>query len=914
MKPVHTWAAIAAAAVVAVACLLMLRFASDDEGAKPKGVKSFTPDVEPPEPKTIAKRPGLDAPIVEETATDAPQDADASRSHNAAVSGRVVDADGNPVARAGVLLANDGMTSSVCTDKAGAFSVSSLCEGTFAVTADARDFVTYEGLVEVPSDNVLIVLDRGCWITGRVIDKETREPVESFRLSITPQLPAEGFARIGWEGRRKLRDEVGSAFSMGIYPDGRFAHAGFRPWTFTLSIESDDYLPAEITEIGLKEGVELEEIVVELDRGAEVEVVVTAASDGSLVAGARVILDNYRPRVMDDPPDFPTTNADGVCRLKSLMPRDYSCRIEHEHYQYTEVNFDLAPGEMHKTVAVALEAGLSVHGVIVSKSDGLPIEGASVHLDGPRTCRATTDEMGRFALDVVDPGRYRFLVEAEGFAPHREMIQLDVAPGGGLYVELGRGGAIAGTVLAADGAPIEGAAVQVCTAILDRPWTYGNSTDAEGAFRIDMLPPEAYRVVVTQKRSVRSILSQRVVVREGEVTRADFVLGAGAAVFGRITRGEKPVFVDVKVSPVYSALLYTDSVAHWTRANRQGYRVEGLGPGQYVLFVDFEEHTEKSVSYEFSIADTDVELNVDLDADAIAGVVQREDGSPCEMASVELVPRFADTDRITTINTIGTRTRGFFWTDQNGAFRITGVAPGRYCLSVDPPWRPFDFDTRAFESEPFATAVVDLTKEDGRDITDLVVTLRDIVEVEGRLTTDNGVLPNRVTLMISDDAGRFLTEGGGSVESQTGRFPVGRLAPGDYSILANAPGYGLARANLHVAAEGNTRFDLALTQAHNLVVSVADATGSPVPGANVILDLDADVRITASTYDTQFYADFDKAEFLASDAAGRKAFRAIGDGAYTLRVRCDGYEDASVPVTIAGQDAQATVTLKPRTE
>ena len=367
------------------------------------------------------------------------------------------------------------------------------------------------------------------------------------------------------------------------------------------------------------------------------------------------------------------------------------------------------------------------------------------------------------------------------------------------------------------------------------------------------------------------------------------------------------------------ALFRTDRAARWGRTDEQGaYRIEGLVPGRYTLTVDAPElgsaHGLPDVVHDFVVADADVELDLVVGADIVAGVVCRQDGSPCESARIELVPLLEHVDRITAINSVDARRRSGFWTDKEGAFRITDVAPGRYRAYVGPPMWAVDSKASVlpeFEHEPLATAVVDITKEADRDITDLTVTLRNTVDVEGQVSTDDSDLPEHVALMISDNEGRFLTEGGGSVDPQTGQFPVGQLAPGEYSALANARGYGLTRASLRVATGSKTVLDLTFTRAHNLVVKAEDDAGNPVAGANVILDLDADVLITAGTYNSHFYADFDDEEFLASDAAGCKAFRAVANGAYTVRVRCDGYADAAVPVTIAGQDAEVTVTLRP---
>jgi hypothetical protein len=74
-----------------------------------------------------------------------------------------------------------------------------------------------------------------------------------------------------------------------------------------------------------------------------------------------------------------------------------------------------------------------------------------------------------------------------------------------------------------------------------------------------------------------------------------------------------------------------------------------------------------------------------------------------------------------------------------------------------------------------------------------------------------------------------------------------------------------------------------------------------VPDAQVVLDPGGDPSLAVKL-----------AQSAVTDEDGRTAFEGVADGDYTLRLRRDGYADASVPVHVAGSDGEATVTLHPR--
>lgn len=132
-----------------------------------------------------------------------------------------------------------------------------------------------------------------------------------------------------------------------------------------------------------------------------------------------------------------------------------------------------------------------------------------------------------------------------------------------------------------------------------------------------------------------------------------------------------------------------------------------------------------------------------------------------------------------------------------------------------------------------------------------------------------------------------------------GGFTFEQLAPGDYRLLASAPGFVPARHEL--ALHADERATAALTLARGgiaLTGTVADTAGGPIEGALLIAirhNRDHDARGAAAAF---------------SAADGRYAF-SLAPGDYLIQVRHPEYVDASASVALAKVPAVVDFTLLP---
>ena len=169
---------------------------------------------------------------------------------------------------------------------------------------------------------------------------------------------------------------------------------------------------------------------------------------------------------------------------------------------------------------------------------------------------AVTDEEGHFEIAVPREGLCDFTVSKEGYGPGY-FPKVPTGTDNALFV-LRAEGAISGNVALPEGTPVEGARVRVEGVVwpggvtptrvalqqigLGGKVTY---TDAQGIYYVDGLGGDCHYTVRADKGTLTAPAKEDVRVQPGETTRnVDFVLRAGARVYGRVTDATSglPVF------------------------------------------------------------------------------------------------------------------------------------------------------------------------------------------------------------------------------------------------------------------------------------------------------------------------------------------------------------------------------------
>jgi hypothetical protein len=155
-----------------------------------------------------------------------------------------------------------------------------------------------------------------------------------------------------------------------------------------------------------------------------------------------------------------------------------------------------------QTAPPADDNSATVAGVVVNTVTGEPVPRAHVMLNGyaagkQRSYGAMTTAEGKFSITGLPAGNYNAMAERVGFvvdhrmpnslalnsADHKDEVTLKLTPNG----------AIAGTVVDADGEPVEHCDVMAESG----RGSQGSTTDAQGRFRIAGLAPGKYRIQAT---------------------------------------------------------------------------------------------------------------------------------------------------------------------------------------------------------------------------------------------------------------------------------------------------------------------------------------------------------------------------------------------------------------------------------
>ncbi|MBN1918876.1 MAG: carboxypeptidase regulatory-like domain-containing protein [Verrucomicrobia bacterium] len=726
-------------------------------------------------------------------------------------------------------------------------------------------------------------------IKGRVIDKVTRQPVEEFWAGTDPGYSWDRCAR--WDEDSETMHHA----------DGRFELV-CGPGRYTLHIyQVPGYTAAQIDANRCLEGLEPQELLVELTGGTTLLFYPTSAEDGRLVPGLYIHGDGAFVGSVE-------TDENGLGRLDGVPPGKHTFELSHPDFAYQKITVDVAQEEGEQVVDVVLDPGLTIQGRVFSKEDGSAVPNAAVFLVSPeglyqerydqfRTYSAGppfeqiethADADGRFALTHVASMTYGLYARAEGYVPARELVDFTGGVGDEIVVELSRGGRISGSVKTGRGDPVQYVRVAVGPSMPGLPSS--TRTDADGHFEFVQVEPAAYEVGV----EVDGLQATHAVdVREDEEARVEIVLD-GATLAGRITRNDEPVADEyVQLAAMGGSLGAARTVSGHTRTDERGeYRFDNLTKGHYLLCVGglpgFGGSRSVLPGARFrpvSISQQDERLDIELGGSGVSGTVCKADKSPVRGARVTLLP-IDDGGQRPVALAMGRagepRTAG---ADLAGAFSFDGVMPGRYRMVVT--------------KDGYAAHVAEIEKRDGEALSGVTVMLQKDTPIPAVVSVDKGELPYSVRIAVCDKDGRLVCRTDWMLVGEDGLVWVDGLCEGRYTLLASDQHHAVCRREVTVTEQGAPEVRFEFVEGRTIAVEVTDASGAPVPAASLMLDPGGDSALAAwFTYPER------------TDADGKAAFGRVTDGAYTLWVLRDGYKETSVRIEAAETDQPISVTLK----
>lgn len=553
----------------------------------------------------------------------------------------------------------------------------------------------------------------------------------------------------------EVRSASDGSFDFGVQP----------PMAFTVSAAADKYSTGAVTVDNANPHSTPDRLIVSLGPcGIQLSGVVSDASGGP-VAKAQITVDGV------DGTESETTGAYRVCVSPKVvlgMPT-VEVRVEADGYGTIHEQV-LAVGDMHHNFLLVPEAILVGR---VTMASGEPVGGARVVAQAePQEIPhhvasgfAYSDKDGRFRIERLAPGAFQLMARAKGgsTAPIPVFVQpATTSREIQLVLERKPLARVRGHVFKAN-APAIGVTVQ---AVQDGGPAGGTVSQADGSFEFDAMPFGKTRFFVSPNSAEASA---EVDIARPEVDDIRVDIKNVATVHGHVTRKGVPVAgADVVYMPPPQATFFGSQPA--TKTDEKGAFMLELPAGLAQLSAS--DYSKKAFSFRpiEMHAGEDKTMDIELDsAGEVTGVVVNEAGAPVPGVYMRL-------DR-----TDGTMDMCESITDANGQFDCSLLIGGEYGASVTPSAgaRQGFSPARGGRFKPIQVP------QDGV-VSGVQLAIKDErLAIRGTVVDDTGAPMSDVHVMAMA-AGNSTMDFPSTLTDTAGRFEIGNLARGTYSLSAHA--------------------------------------------------------------------------------------------------------------------------------
>lgn len=566
-----------------------------------------------------------------------------------AIAGRVVRSDGSGIADVAVSAFASALPVEPTLSAAdGSFSLSGIAEGRVMLEFSKADELILENReVQAPMSDLEVRIDVGGSISGRVVEKGSKQPITDFRIGISGDRSGGGMVIRRPATMRSYHSEDGS-FSIDRLPTG----------PTDIVVDAPGYVQATLRKLEVPTDRPLRDVEATLEPAVRITGKVTGP-DGAPLLSARVgTLTEDVPFMMN----AATTDSSGEYVLDGQAPGEVVLMFSKEGLASERKSVKLSGREAR--VDAKLSAGKTIAGIVVDES-GRPISEASVSLMGTqrRPTITSTDATGAFKFEGVESGRYQLRASKSGLTP-AELSDVDADTAGQLRIELKSGAVLVGRVV---GLPREqlGNVFVAVRPVEGRPLS--TNTDPSGAFRIEGVPAGSVRVTAATggvaSPATRYAEQKTLNVAPTGETSVELEFKDGATVTGVVTKASQPLS-GVEVS-FQSADRRVPSVGSSTTDARGRYEVTGIQSVPHEVIVRMANFKTFTTKYTVSGSGT---FDIAVPTALIRGrVVDGETGEALEGAYVDVtspdVPNFWSDQIITS---------------QGGTFLFDALTPGKY--------------------------------------------------------------------------------------------------------------------------------------------------------------------------------------------------------------------------------------------
>jgi protocatechuate 3,4-dioxygenase beta subunit len=499
------------------------------------------------------------------------------------------------------------------------------------------------------------------------------------------------------------------------------------------------------------------------------------------------------------------------------------------------------PGDARPPVVVGKGV---ISGTIVAAASGQPARRARVNLSGTSETGgnrvATTDDNGRFSFTALPEGRFTLTASKAGYLnvtygqrrPGRPGTPIQLADGQRLQVQLQmiRGGVITGTVLDEHGETIPGTPVRSLRYVFQsgqRALQSAGSgqTDDRGIYRIYALQPGDYLVFATPRNAQGSEAARQVEVQAALQQQIEVLRSTQAQ--ERVSEALTERLTQLKVMAAESLSASGDEPA------------TGYAP------VYYPGTTSPASAMAITVGPGEEKSGIDFQYQVVP--IARIDGIVTSAAT-----QLPNNVQVTLVNTgfaVPGVSPGGARADAQGAFRIANVPPGQYTLvaraQINPgareggpggrgiaPGQRGEAAGRGRAGGPAADPIrlwasTDVTV-DGRNVSNVVLTLQPGLSVSGRIAFDGATPPppdltrlrvNLSPVIVPGMPGEVTSSAPGRVDAE-GRFTITSVVPGRYRLSASGVGNGWFLGSSAVEGQDSLDFPIEVKPGQNIASAV----------------------------------------------------------------------------------------------
>ncbi|MEQ8767997.1 MAG: carboxypeptidase-like regulatory domain-containing protein [Planctomycetota bacterium] len=470
------------------------------------------------------------------------------------------------------------------------------------------------------------------YLFGRVEDKETGEPIAGAEVmfSVYPESDLRAMLRENWrDGSSRVSyslDELEgkpmSVIARGATSDlvgttsddeGRFLYREFPPnSTQALVVRHQGYAPYVLN--GRPSSIESgEAVIVEMVRSATVTGQLVDSTGRAIRGGDLLSALEWAIFLSDGDPVRKISarvplGSDGTFELEGTPGTKIVLDAQAEGFESARRSVFLRPGSQHIDITLTPSSFLSGK---VRNVSGEPIAGAWIEVtsvkrrlffeEAKRTASVQSDEEGYYRIGIVGP-------DIELIAEHAEYATIRLEDPGvdrddlDLVLPPLETGSLTGLVKGADGAPLEGASIQLYRSGAVQYWSVESTTQTAddgtpGRFRYDALREGTYELTVQRETlgeldrpedgtvpNFIDITTEDIEIRPGKETEIEIVVAVGGSIFGQFfdesgnpARASVSLFVPDLIGGKHKMVTYSQT------DDEGRYNFSGVPEGTYAV-------------------------------------------------------------------------------------------------------------------------------------------------------------------------------------------------------------------------------------------------------------------------------------------------------------------------------------------